>query len=131
MDFDKIRIIAVVGLSDKPDKASYKVARYLQNCGYKIIPVNPTVETVLGEKAYPDILSIPEDIKIDAVDIFRKPEAVMPFVLQAIQRDGVKIVWMQEGIVNETAAEVARQAGLEVIMDKCILKEHQKCKLNS
>lgn len=130
MDFDKITIIAVVGLSDKPEKASYKVARYLQNCGYRVIPVNPTVEMVLGEKAYPDIPSIPEDIKIDAVDIFRKPEAVMPFVLQAVQRDGVKIVWMQEGIVNETAAEVARQAGLEVIMDKCILKEHKRCKLN-
>ncbi len=130
MDFDSLKTIAVVGLSNKPDRSSYTVAKYLQNCGYRIIPVNPTVDSVLGEKAYPDIDSIPADTIIDVVDIFRKPEAVMPFVRQAINRGDVRVIWMQEGVINEGAAEAARNAGLEVVMDKCILKEHQKCNLN-
>lgn len=128
--FDKIRTIAVVGLSDKPDKPSHKVARYLKDCGYRIIPVNPTLDEVLGEKAYPDVSSIPGDIQVDVVDIFRKPEAVKPYVEQAAARGGVSVIWMQEGIVNEEAAQIAREAGMEVVMDRCILKEHQKCKLN-
>ncbi len=129
MDFDTIKAIAVVGLSDKPEKASHMVAGYLKECGYKIIPVNPAVGEVLGEKAYPDINAIPSEIKVDVVDIFRKPDAVLPFVEQAVARGGVKVIWMQEGIVNEEAADAARQAGIEVIMDKCILKEHRKCRL--
>ena len=129
MDFESVKNIAVVGLSNKPDRASYKVAKYLQECGYRIIPVNPTVDNVLGEKSYPDIDSVPHDITIDIVDIFRKPEAVMPFVQQAVNRADAGIIWMQEGIINEEAAKAARHAGLEVIMDTCILKEHQKCVL--
>lgn len=126
MDFTKIKNIAVVGLSDNPEKPSYRVASYLQKNGFGIIPVNPTVDMVLGEKAYPDISSIPAEIPVDVVDIFRKPDAVKPYVEQAIARGGIKVVWMQEGIVNEEAASLARENGLEVIMDKCMLKEHQK-----
>ena len=130
MDFESIKTIAVVGLSNKPDRSSYTVAKYLQDCGYRIIPVNPTVDSVLGEKAYPDIDSIPADIVVDVVDIFRKPQAVMPFVRQAVNRGDVRVIWMQEGVINEGAAEAARNSGLEVVMDKCILKAHQKCSLN-
>lgn len=129
MDFNSIKTIAIVGISDKPDKPSYKVATYLQECGFKIVPVNPVLESVLGEKSYPDVSSIPAEIRLDVVDLFRKPEAVKPYVEQAAARGGVKVVWMQEGIVNEEAAEIARQAGIEVVMDRCILKEHQKCKI--
>ncbi len=130
MDFDAIKTIAVVGLSDKPEKPSFRVAKYLQECGYRIVPVNPMVNEVLGEKSYPDLHSVPAEIEIDVVDIFRRPEDVLPIVEQAVARQGVKIIWMQEGIVNEEAAEIARSAGIEVIMDRCMLKEHQRCKLN-
>lgn len=129
MDFDNVKTIAVVGLSDKPDKPSFRVAKYLQDCGYRIVPVNPTVESVLGEKSYPDISSIPPEIEVDVVDIFRKPEAVTPYVQQAVAK-GAGVIWMQEGIINEEAAQLARRAGLEVVMDQCILKEHQKCRLS-
>lgn len=130
MDFDTIKTIAVVGLSDKNEKASYQVAKYLQDCGYKIVPVNPALDTVLGEKSYPDLSSIPSEINIDVVDIFRRSEAVTPIVQEAVTRGGIGIIWMQEGVINEEAAGIARTAGMDVIMDKCILKEHQACKLN-
>lgn len=115
--------IAVVGLSPKPDRPSFGVASYLQQQGYRIIPVNPTVDQVLGEKSYPDLKSVPE--KIDVVDIFRRSEDVPPVVDEAIQV-GAQAIWMQEGIVNEAAAAKARQAGLDVVMDKCMLKERQR-----
>jgi hypothetical protein len=117
------RIIAVVGLSPKPDRDSYEVAHYLQQHGYKIIPVNPTAASILGEKAYPDLLSIPE--KVDVVDIFRRPEHVPPIVEEAI-KIGAKTIWMQLGVVNEDAAKKAVEAGLEVVMDKCMLREHRR-----
>lgn len=126
MDFSNVKNVAIVGLSDKPDKPSYRVASYLQKNGFKIIPVNPTADLVLGEKSYPDVAAIPAEIPVDVVDIFRKPDAVKPYVEQAIARGGIKVVWMQEGIVNEEAASLARENGLEVVMDKCMLKEHQK-----
>ena len=126
MDFNTIKTVAVVGLSDNPDKASFRVAKYLQENGFKIIPVNPQVENVLGENSYPDIASIPANVAVDAVDIFRKPDAVLPIVEQAVSRDDIKLIWMQEGITNDEAAELAERAGKEVIMDKCMLKEHQK-----
>lgn len=119
-------IIAVVGLSDNPDRPSYRVAEYLQRHSYKIIPVNPAIESVLGEKAYPDLKSIPE--KIDIVDIFRKSEAVPEIVKEAIAVKA-KVIWMQEGVVHEEAAEMARKAGLQVVMDKCIAKEIGKNQL--
>lgn len=115
------RTVAVVGLSPKPERPSYNVASYLKEQGYRIIPVNPKAETILGEKSYPDLVSLPEPV--DVVDIFRRSEEILPIVEQAIEI-GAKAVWMQEGVVNEEAARRARQAGLSVVMDKCMLKEH-------
>lgn len=115
------KTIAIVGISNKPDRDSYIVAEYLLNQGYKIIPVNPNIDTVLGLKAYPDLISIPEDIEI--VDIFRRPEFVDEIVDQAIEKEA-KVVWMQLGVINESAAEKARKAGLKVVMNKCIKVEH-------
>jgi hypothetical protein len=117
------RTIAVVGLSPKPDRPSYVVARYLQAQGYRIIPVNPNAQEILGEKAYPTLLSIPE--KVDIVDIFRNPEDVPPVVEEAISI-GARVVWMQEGIAHEGAAQRAKEAGLKVVMDRCLKKEHQQ-----
>jgi len=115
------RKIAVVGLSSSPLRPSHGVAAYMQSNGYKIIPVNPEISNVLGEKAYPSLLDIPE--KIDIVDIFRRSEYVAPIVDQAIQLK-VAAIWMQEGVVHAQAAEKARRAGIMVVMDRCILKEH-------
>lgn len=117
------RVIAVVGISDKPDRPSYQVASYMQESGYMIIPVNPTVDNVLGQKAYPDLKSIPN--KIDVVDIFRRSETVGPIVDEAITI-GAKAIWLQEGVINEEACLKAKQAGLKVVMDRCMLKEHSK-----
>ena len=119
------RNIAVVGISNKLGRPSLTVASYLKGQGYRIIPVNPTIQDVNGEKCYPDLTSIPE--KVDVVDIFRKPEDVLPVVEEAV-RVGAKAIWMQEGIVNEEAARKAREAGLRVVMDKCMLKEHSRLK---
>jgi predicted CoA-binding protein len=118
----KARTIAVVGLSASPLRASHGVAAYLQNNGYRIVPVNPTVEYVLGEKALPSLLDVKDHI--DVVDIFRRPEFVPEVVDQAIQL-GVPAIWMQEGVIHQAAAEKARRAGIFVIMDRCILKEHR------
>ena len=115
------RTIAVVGLSDKPDRASYHVAAYLQQHGYRIIPVNPALREVLDEKCYSSLRDIP--IPIDLVDIFRKPDAV-PEIVDAAIVVGAKAIWMQEGVVHNAAAAKAREAGLAVVMDRCTLKEH-------
>jgi predicted CoA-binding protein len=114
--------IAVVGLSDNPSRDSYEVARYLQRQGYRIIPVNPNVAEVLGEKSYPDVLSVPE--KLDVVNIFRRSEEVSPIVDQAIVKKA-STVWMQLGIVNEEAAQTARENGLDIIMNRCMSVEHR------
>lgn len=116
------RTIAVVGLSSKRYRPSYGVAAYMQSAGYRIIPVNPNETEVLGEKCYARLEDIPE--KIDIVDIFRRSELV-PEVVESAIRIGAKAVWMQEGVVDEEAARRAREAGLEVVMDLCILKEHR------
>ena len=116
------RTIAVVGLSSKRYRPSYGVAAYMQSAGYRIIPVNPNETEVLGEKCYARLEDIPE--KIDIVDIFRRSELV-PEVVESAIRIGAKTVWMQEGVVHEEAARRAREAGLEVVMDLCILKEHR------
>jgi predicted CoA-binding protein len=116
------KTIAVVGLSDNPMKPSYGVSQYMQAHGYKIIPVNPQAGEILGEKAYASLLDIPE--KIDIVDVFRRSDAVPEIVDQAIQLK-VPAIWLQETVVHEEAAEKARQAGIFVVMDKCILKEHR------
>jgi predicted CoA-binding protein len=115
--------IAVAGLSSSPLRPSHGVAAYLQMKGYRIIPVNPTIPGVLGEKAYPSLLDVPE--KIDIVDIFRRPEFVPEVVDQAIQLH-VPAIWMQEGVIHEEAAEKARAAGIFVVMDHCILVEHRR-----
>jgi predicted CoA-binding protein len=119
---EKSKVIAVVGLSPKPERDSHEVAKYLQDQGYRIVPVNPRADTILGEKSYPDLASIPE--KVDVVDIFRRSDDVPPVVDQAIDI-GAKAVWMQLGIVNEDAAAKAREAGLGVVMDRCMLVEHR------
>lgn len=115
--------IAVVGLSGKRFRPSYGVAEYMQRAGYRIIPVNPQEQQVLGEACYPDLDSVPGTI--DIVDIFRRSEFV-PEIVEAAIRKGVKVIWMQEGVVHEKAAERAREAGLTVIMDRCILKDHRR-----
>lgn len=113
--------IAIVGLSDKPERASNFVGSYLKSEGYNIIPVNPMKEEILGEKSYPDLKSIPG--KIDIVDIFRKPQDCYAIVEEAIEI-GAKAVWMQLTIANHDAAELAQKNGLQVIMDRCIKMEH-------
>lgn len=116
------KTIAVVGLSNSPLRPSHGVSAYLQSHGYRIIPVNPTIESSLGEKAYPSLDAVKE--KVDIVDIFRRPEFVEAVVDQAIQLK-IPAVWMQEEVVNEAAYAKAKKAGLFVIMDRCILKEHR------
>lgn len=115
--------IAVVGISNYPDRPAYTVPAYLQGKGYKIIPVNPELESVLGEQAYPDLFSVP--VPVDVVLVFRRSEMVPPIVNAAIEI-GAKAVWMQEGIVNEQAAEVALRAGLKVVMDACMRAQHKR-----
>jgi predicted CoA-binding protein len=115
--------IAVVGLSSRRSRPSYGVSEYMQSKGYRIIPVNPNETEILGEKAYSSLDEVPEPV--DIVDIFRRPEGV-PEVVDAAIRIGARGVWMQEGVIHEQAAQKARDAGLEVVMDKCILKEYRK-----
>lgn len=117
------KIIAVVGLSCNPLRPSHGVSAYMQGHGYQIIPVNPNIEECLGEKAYRSLLEVPE--KIDIVNIFRRPECVEEVVDQAIQLK-IPAVWMQEEVIHEKAAEKARRAGIFVVMDHCILKEHRR-----
>jgi len=116
------KTIAVVGLSGSPLRPSHGVSAYMQSHGYKIIPVNPNIAEALGEKSYASLADVPE--KIDIVNIFRRPEFVEEVVDQAIQLK-VPALWMQEEVINERAAKKARQAGMFVAMDLCILKEHQ------
>jgi len=118
----RAKTIAVVGLSDSPLRPSHGVSAYMQTHGYRIIPVNPRIREVLGEPAYSSLLEVPE--KIDIVNIFRRPEFVCEIVDQAIQLN-VPAIWMQEEVINEDAAEKAREHGIFVIMDRCILKEHR------
>ncbi len=116
------KTIAVVGLSDNPMRPSHGVSAYMQSHGYRIIPVNPHIKNSLGEKAYASLLNVPE--KIDIVNVFRRSEFVEEAVDQAIQLK-VPAIWMQEDVINEKAAHKARQAGIFVVMDRCILKEHR------
>jgi len=119
----RARTIAVVGLSCNPLRPSYGVSAYMQSHGYRIIPVNPQIEECLGEKAYTSLVEVPESI--DIVNIFRRPEFVEEIVDHAIQLK-VPAIWMQEGVIHEKAAEKARLAGILVVMDRCILKEHHE-----
>ena len=119
----KYRTVAVVGLSSSPERPSYRVAAYLKEHGYRIIPVNPSEDEILGEKCYPDICSITEPVEV--VDVFRQPRDVPKVAAQAI-RVGAKVLWLQLGIVHEAAARRARKAGMEVVMDRCMRVEHTK-----
>jgi len=116
------KVVAIVGVSDKPERDSYVVAKYLHENGYKIIPVNPNISSLFGLKAYPNLTAVPENVEI--VDIFRKPEVVPDIVKEAIAK-GAKVIWMQKGIVNNAAAEEARKHGLKVVMDRCMMVEHR------
>jgi predicted CoA-binding protein len=119
----RAKTIAVVGLSDSPLRPSHGVAAYMQSHGYRIIPVNPTIKGALGEKAVGSLSDVQE--KIDIVDVFRRPEGVPEVVDEAIKL-GVPAIWLQEGVIHEDAAAKARKAGIFVVMDKCILKEHRR-----
>jgi len=128
----KYKTIAVVGLSREPDKDSHRVSAYLKKHGFRIIPINPFVDEVLGEKSYKSLLDIPPEIQktIDVVDVFRPSKYVSPIVEQAVKLKEMHgkphVVWMQLGIVNEQAAEVAKKAGLTVVMNKCMMIEHKR-----
>ena len=120
---EKFQTLAVVGLSSKTTRPSHGVSAYMQRHGYRIIPVNPQEKSVLGEKCYASLDAVPD--AFDVVVVFRRPEFV-PEVVEAAIRKGAKVVWMQEGVIHEQAAVRARAAGLKVVMDRCILKEHAK-----
>ncbi len=113
----------MVGLSENPMRPSYFAAKYLQDHGFDIVPVNPNYQEILGETCYPDLVSIPG--RVDVVDLFQKPDRVMPFVRQAIEI-GARVVWMQLNIINEEAADLARDAGLQVVMDRCMKIEYAR-----
>ncbi len=130
MDIEKVlkkyKDIAVIGISDKPERYSYKVALYLIDNGYNIIPVNPMLDEWNGKKVFKNIKDI--DSNVDVVDIFRKPEFIPEIVMESIGK--AKVIWMQEGIVNNDAKELAEKNGMYVVMDKCIKKEHEKLNKN-
>ncbi len=119
------KTVAVVGISPNEDRPSYIVASYLKSKGYRIIPVRPDGEEILGERVYHRLADIPEQLGVEIVDIFRKSEDVPPVVDEAIRRKA-KVVWMQEGVIHEEARTKAEKAGLRVVMDRCMKKEHQR-----
>ncbi len=118
--------IAVVGLSDKPERASYQVAEYLQKNGYRIIPINPTIDEVLGEKAYPSVSAVPETVDIDIVDIFRKPEAVISVIEDVIKSKRRPTIWLQEGVSSLDAEDFIKDNGFNFVSNLCMMKEHRK-----
>ena len=124
----RARTIAVVGLSDKPERDSNEIARYLQSQGYRVVPVNPMLTEVLGEKAYPSLAAIPPDVKVDIVDVFRRSDQVPPIVDEAIAR-GDRVVWMQLGVEHPEAAAKARAAGITVLENLCIMVQHRRLRI--
>jgi uncharacterized protein len=130
MNLKIVKTIAIIGLSDKPDRPSFQVAQYLLNQGYKIIPINPNINEVFGQKSYPNLISIPSDIQIDIIDVFRKSEDT-PDVVQEIINSGRKsIIWLQEGINNPEAVNLAKSYGFEVSSGICLMKYHQSLDKN-
>lgn len=121
----KARTIAVVGLSDDPSRPSHQVSEYMQSAGYKIIPVNPNVDSVLGEKAYRSLSDIPADVRIDIVDVFRRSSDAAPVVEEGIRR-GAGAFWLQLGVVNDDARRAAEAAGIPIIMNSCIAVVHRR-----
>jgi uncharacterized protein len=123
------KTIAVVGLSDNPDRPSFGVASYLQKQGFRIIPVNPNLTEILGEKSYASLAEVPKELQIDIVDIFRAPEHVLAIVQEAIDSGRTPLIWMQEGVVAPKAKELAEAHQLKVVMDHCIMKEQRSLRL--
>lgn len=119
------KTVAVVGISDKPERDSYRVAKYLLSAGYDVLPVNPVIDSWEGISSYKSLSDIPSEKKVDIVDVFRKPEAALPVVEEAVKISPA-VVWLQEGVVNTDAADLARKKGSLVVMDRCIMKEHKK-----
>lgn len=117
------KVIAVVGLSTYESKPSYRVAAYMQKAGYRIVPIHPKADEILGEKAYANLRDVPPELGVTIVDVFRRPDAVMQHVEEAIDI-GAKVIWFQEGVINNAAADRAKEGGLQVVMNLCILKEH-------
>ena len=122
----KSKTIAIIGLSDKPDRPSYQVAKYLISQGFIIIPVNPTINSVFGFKSYPSFSDIPPNIKIDIIDIFRKSDQVLPIIEEIVKSDQKPVIWFQEGSLNLEAENLAKENGFEVISGICLMKAHQK-----
>ena len=120
------RTIAVVGLSSSTLRPSHDVATYLQSVGYRIVPVNPNEATVLGERCWPSLDAVPKEVVVDLVDVFRRPEDVMPHVEEAVRRGTVKCIWFQDGVINWDAARRAHEAGLKVVMDDCTLRRYRQ-----
>ncbi len=123
----EFRTIAVVGLSANPGRPSYRVSRYMQDQGYRIVPVRPGADEILGEKVYPTLKDIPFPVQI--IDVFRRSETVLPIAEEAVAI-GAKVLWLQEKIINHDAQRICKDAGMEVIMDRCILQEHRKAGLS-
>jgi len=121
----RARTVAIVGLSDKPERDSNEVARYLQSKGYRVVPVNPAVAEVLGERSYPSVTAIPREIRIDIVDVFRRSDQVPPIAQEAIRR-GVRVLWMQLGVDNAEAASLVREAGGIAFENLCIMTQHRR-----
>ena len=119
------KTIAIIGISDDQSRPSYGVAEYLQSRGYRVVPINPQLKEVLGETAYPSLSEAAKHEKIDIVDVFRRPEAV-PAIVDEVLELGIPALWLQETVIHEEAAEKARKAGILVVMDRCILKEHRR-----
>jgi uncharacterized protein len=122
--------IAVVGLSDKPERDSHQIAQYLQSVGYRVVPVNPVVTEVLGERSYPSLSTIPHEVRVDIADVFRRSDQVPPVVDEAIARS-IPTIWMQLGVEHAEAAAKARAAGLTVYEDLCIMVQHRRLKIPS
>ena len=120
----ELKNIAVVGMSKSDGKAANYVPKYLMEQGYNVIPVNPTAPEIMGKKSYPNVSSVPDDI--DIVDVFRPSDDVLPVVVDAIKKPGIKVVWMQLGIYNEQAEKLAREKGVKVVYNRCMLAEHQR-----
>lgn len=126
MDLTQAKTIAIIGLSDKPDRPSYQVAQYLINQGYKIIPVNPNIQQVFEQKSYPNISSIPKDISVDIIDVFRKSEDVVSVIQEIIDSGRQSIIWLQEGIDNPEAVNLAKSHGYDITSGICLMKFHQQ-----
>jgi hypothetical protein len=123
---EKSKTIAIIGLSDKPDRPSYQVAEYLISQGFTIIPVNPMIDSVFGLKSYPNFCDIPSNIKIDIVDIFRKSDQVLPIIEEIIKSDQKPVIWFQDDVQNLTAEKLAQENGFQAISGVCLMKAHQK-----